>query len=344
MEEFATLVERLQAISAEVPVDAPWTAPNARELDSQTFQTWLESHNASAAAMEAFDAIFDLWGAESRDVSLLFTAFYIAAAGNAETPGTLAMLLDIEDGAQELRFQGGSQLIAIRMAEELGDALIRSAPVREIAWEGDTVRVTADGHVVEAQRAIVAIPPALAGVIRYAPQLPAPRAQLYQRWPMGSLMKTTAIYERPFWRDAGLNGNTLLAGRVLRSTFDNSPPSGQPGALLGFVSGSRSRWWSLRPEAERRADVLDDLADLFGEQALEPIDYFEQDWPSEEWSRGGPVAYMGPGVLFDYGSTMREPVGPIHWAGTETATWWTGYMEGAVQSGERAAREVLDTL
>ena len=161
---------------------------------------------------------------------------------------------------------------------------------------------------------------------------------------MGSLLKTTTIYDRPFWRDEGLSGSSMLSGRALRSTFDNTPDTGQPGAILGFVSGTRSRGWSLRPEDERRADVIADLADLFGERAAEPIDYFEQDWPSEEWSRGGPVAFTPPGVLLDFGSTMREPVGPIHWAGTETATYWTGYMEGAVQAGERAAREVLEAL
>ncbi len=343
-EEYAAIVEQLQAIAAQVPVDAPWTAPNAREWDAQTLHTWLESMGASAGTMQAFDGVSDLWGNEPRDVSLLFAAFYIAAAGDPQTPGTLARLLDVHDGAQELRFLGGSQLIPIRIAEELGDSVILSAPVREIAWEGGTVRVTAEGHTVEAQRVIVAIPPALAGAIRYTPQLPTPRAQLYQRWPMGSLMKTTTIYDRPFWRDEGLSGGSMLAGRVLRSTFDNTPDTGQPGAILGFVSGTRSRGWSLRPEDQRRADVIADLVGLFGPQAGEPIDYFEQDWPSEAWSRGGPVAYFGPGVLLDYGSTMREPVGPIHWAGTETATYWMGYMEGAVQSGECAAGEVLEDL
>ena len=83
---------------------------------------------------------------------------------------------------------------------------------------------------------------------------------------------------------------------------------------------------------------------LSSDDALSPTEYFEFDWPSEEWSRGGPVGYAGPGVLLDYLATLRAPVGPIHWAGTETATFWNGYMEGAVQAGERAATEVLGAL
>jgi monoamine oxidase len=131
----------------------------------------------------------------------------------------------------------------------------------------------------------------------------------------------------------------------VRSTFDNSPPAGHPGVIIGFVGGSRrARHWSLRSEAERRAEVLANFAAILGKEALNPSQYFEFDWPSEEWSRGGPVGYAGPGVLHDYSNTLRMPVGPIHWAGTETATFWNGYMEGAVQSGERVVREVLECL
>jgi monoamine oxidase len=343
-EEYAALAGSLQRMAAEVAVDAPWTAARAREWDSQTIHTWLRTNDATPAAMELFGSISDLWGAEPRDVSLLFFLFYIAAAGNEQTPGTLARLLDIRNGAQELRFKGGSQLLAIRIAESLGDAVILSAPVRAIDWQGRRVRVKADGHVIAAERVIVATPPALAAAIEYEPKLPTPRAQLYQRWPMGSLMKIEAVYDRPFWRDEGLSGNAVLGGGPIRTTFDNTPPTGSPGVFFGFVGGEYARRWSRIPPDERRAAVLANFASVIGDRALEPVDYFEVDWPSEEWSRGGPVAYAPPGVLLDFGSTIREPVGPIHWAGTETATFWNGYMEGAVRSGERAANEVLASL
>jgi monoamine oxidase len=342
--EYFEHVDRLQALSADVPVAAPWSAARAREWDSQTIQTWLEDNGASPPVQEAFAAVADLWGAEPRDVSLLFFLFYIAAAGNKQSAGTLERLLNIRDGAQELRFVGGSQLVALGIAEALGRRVVLSAPVREIDWSGRGVRVEADGLTVEAGRAIVAVPPPLAAEIRYEPQLPTPRAQLLQRFPMGSLIKVEAVYERPFWREAGLSGNSLLGPGPVRSTFDNTPPSGRPGVFFGFIGGAAARPWSLRPAAERRAAVLGDFARVIGDRALEPIDYFEVDWPSERWSRGGPVAYTGPGVLLDYGTTIRQPVGPIHWAGTETATFWNGYMEGAVRSGERAAREVLSVL
>ena len=102
--------------------------------------------------MEAFASVVDLWGAEPRDVSLLFALCYIAAAGDKKTPGTLERLLDIDQGAQELRFEGSSQVLAQRIAASLGDSVILSAPVREIDWSGGTVTVTADGHTVQASR------------------------------------------------------------------------------------------------------------------------------------------------------------------------------------------------
>lgn len=279
-----------------------------------------------------------------RDLSLLFVLFYIAAAGDESTPGTLERLLASQDGAQELRFVGGSQLLAIKMAEALGDRVHLATPARAITITPDDVLVEADTLSVTAARVIVATPPALAAGIRYTPRLPTLRAQLFQRFPMGSLMKVEAIYEEPFWRAEGLSGLSMMTGGVVNESFDNTPPSGAPGILLGFLSGDVSRGWSQRDPEERREAVLQNFAQIAGDRALSPIDYFEVDWPGNEWERGGPVAYTGPGVLLDYGSTIREPVGPIHWAGTETATYWNGYMEGAVQSGERAAAEVIAAL
>jgi monoamine oxidase len=339
--EYHKLVSLLDAMSREVPVDAPWTASNAAEWDSITLYSWLVANDASADALEAFSSVADLWGAETRDVSLLFALYYIAAAGNENTPGSLERLLDVDNGAQQYRFVGGSQLLAQLIAKELGKRVIFRSPVRAIEWSEGRVCLISDTMTVEAKHVILAISPALAAGIQYEPKLPTPRAQFLQRYPMGSLIKVEAVYDRPFWRDTKLSGVSVMAPGPVRSTFDNSPNSGHSGILIGFVGGERARQWTRLPDDERRDAVLGVFAAAFGNEALSPTEYFEFDWPSEQWSRGGPVGYAGPGVLLDYGSTIREPVGPIHWAGTEASTFWNGYMEGAVRSGERAAREVL---
>jgi monoamine oxidase len=130
----------------------------------------------------------------------------------------------------------------------------------------------------------------------------------------------------------------------VKLTFDSSPPSGRPGVLVAFVAGTHARRLSSHTAEERRRAVLDSLCQYFGEGARDPVDYVELDWSAEEWTRGCYGAHFPTGVWTQYGPALREPVGPLHWAGTETASEWNGYMEGAVQSGQRAAAEVLDHL
>ena len=113
-------------------------------------------------------------------------------------------------------------------------------------------------------------------------------------------------------------------------TFDNSPPGGSPGALVGFVGGADAREFAKLGASERRAGVLGSFEPLFGPKARAAERYIELDWAAEEWSGGGPVANFATGGWTASGPALREPVGPIHWAGTETATGWTGYIDGAV--------------
>jgi monoamine oxidase len=198
--------------------------------------------------------------------------------------------------------------------------------------------------VVRAKRVIVAAPPPMVLDIDWFPRLPVRRRQLMRSLDMGQLMKCDAIYSTPFWRDAGLNGFGINDAGAARAVFDNTPADGGPGVLLAFVGGSTWRTYGVLPKSERRAAVLQGFAAMFGEQALHPIDYVEHDWTKERWTGGGPTAIHAPGSLVELGPAIRTPHRRVHWAGTETSTYWSGYMEGAVRSGERAAVEVLDRL
>jgi monoamine oxidase len=188
------------------------------------------------------------------------------------------------------------------------------------------------------------VPPTLAGRISYDPPLPARRDQLTQRMPQGTVIKTMAVYERPFWREQGLSGQATSDLGPARVVFDNSPPDGNPGVLLGFLEGRLARQWGARPAAERREAILAGHARLFGERAARPERFIERVWSEEEWTRGCYGCLMTTGGWTEYGSALRIPIGPLHWAGAETATVWNGYMDGAVQSGERAATEILSAL
>jgi monoamine oxidase len=285
-----------------------------------------------------------IFGAEPRDLSLLFVLFYIASSGDEQHPGTFERNFDTRDGAQMWRLDGGSQALTIKMARELGPRVVLSSPVRRIVHAAGRVRVDSDRYSVDAKRVIVAIPPTLAGRIDYHPILPPERDQLTQRMAQGTLTKVTAVYDKPFWRADGLSGSAVSTDGLVSATFDDSPESGAPGVLFGFVGGDSARAYNAMSPQEGRDAVLGEFAALFGAKAKSPASYFDTRWTGEQWTRGCPVAIAGPGTLLAYGEWLRRPIGRIHWAGTETSTYWNGYMDGAVRSGERAAQEVLDAL
>jgi monoamine oxidase len=342
----AAVVTLLDQMSQDVPVDKPWASSKADEYDRQTLDSWIRAHSTGnpdfmSIVQAATNAIF---GAEPRDLSLLYTLFYIAASGNESNPGTFERNFNTGDGAQESRFKGGAYQIPLKVAGELGSAITQSAPVRRISQTGSGVTVVSDAGTVTGKRVIVAIPPALAGRIAYDPILPPLRDQLTQRIPQGTLMKFEAIYDTPWWRDKGLTGQAVSGQGAIRVTFDITPEDGAPGILMGFIGGHEARVWEQRSPSDLNSECLNNLARLFGVEAQTARDTVSFNWSTEEWNRGCPVAIIGPGTLTDFGTELRKPVGRIHWAGTETSTYWNGYMDGAVRSGERAAEEALAAL
>ena len=334
--EVGLLLRRLNRMAAQVPPEAPWRAPKAADWDSQTFASWMRRNVRTGVARDVLRlAIIGVWAAEPRDVSLLHVLFYIRSAGSIE------ILTDAEGGAQQDRIVGGSQLISLRMAEELGPTSIElGSPVRSIRHSDAGVTVVSDRITVSARRAIVAVPPTLAGRIAYEPALPALRDGLSQRMAQGSVVKCMAVYERPFWRERGLSGAVTSVTGPVSVGFDNSPPDGSPGVLLGFFEGRAAREAMDLSRDQRRRIVSECFGRFFGPEAARPVDYIDKAWGADEWSRGCYGGFMPPGAWSDHGVALRQPIGPIHWAGAETATVWNGYMDGAVGSGQEAAHAV----
>ena len=341
--EMTATVALLDQMSTEVPVDAPWRADKAAEYDGQTLETWIRDHTATERFRRLVPAVTrPVFGAEPRELSLLFVLFYIAASGNESTPGTFERNFNTKDGAQMWRFEGGSQRIAELVAAPLDVRL--GTVARRIVQNADGVSVECDELTVNGQRVIVAIPPTLAGRLEYEPALPAGRDQLTQRLGQGTLTKVTAVYDTPFWRAKGLTGTAVNADGLVNATFDDSPESGSPGIIFGFVGGDSARAYEALSPAAGRARVLSEFVTLFGPEAASPKAFYDTRWTNEPFTRGCPVAIAGPGTLLAYGDRTRPPQGRIHFAGTETSTFWNGYMDGAVRSGERAAAEALSEL
>lgn len=333
-------LRRFNSIADSVPLDAPWRAPDAALLDGQTFESWIRANLRTELGRTYFriatEAVFST---QSSDLSALHAAFYAHSGADLET------LLSVERGAQQDRVVGGTIRISEAMAAQLGDRVRLGAAARRIVHDRDEVRVELrDGETFDADRVIVTLPPTLAGRLEYAPALPSWRDQLTQRVPAGSVIKLHVVYPEPFWRDEGLTGQAASDEAPVKVTFDNTPPEGRPGIIVGFMEGDDGRIWARRTEAERRAAATACLVRYFGPRAAEPVEYVERDWMAEEFSRGCYGAHFTPGVWTAYGPALREPIGPIHWAGAECATVWNGYMEGAVRSGEQVADDVVAAL
>lgn len=327
---------RFERVCRRVPVDEPWTSPIADILDSKTLDQWLRYVHASAGTRDLMTIMARVtWGCEPDAVSMLHAVRYVKAAGG------LGRMLDVEGGAQQDRFPGGTQQIAIRMAEELGPRVVLDAAVRTIERQTDgTLEVTSVKGTVTAKAVIVAIPPEHRKGIAFLPELPPEYGKLAQHWPQGNLSKAYAAYETPFWRANGCSGEALSDEGPVFITFDVSPGDSDvqgPGVLLGFTD---SRTFDPLPPADRRDRALTGFAALFGDAALHPIDYLDHCWSAEQFAPGGPTAAVPPGSWTTYGPWLRKPVDGIHWAGTETADTWTGFLDGAIRSGQRAADEV----
>jgi monoamine oxidase len=343
--DLVQLVTEIDNLASQVPIDAPWTWSKAAEYDNQSADTWIRANTADPnTAIELVDLFFDsAFGGIAAEVSMLYVLAQIAGFGDPQNVGTIERGISSQGGAQNSRLHGGSQDISIRAAAQLGKRVVLSAPVRRIEQSKSSATVISDKGTWKAKRVIVAVPPQLAAEIEWTPLLPAIQDAMRRRMTLGTLMKIHAVYPTPFWREDPGVWMALKPGGVVPEMFDNTPPEGTPGVLMGFHGGHSWRQYANDP-AGRRHGALSDFAQAFGSRCLNPIDYFEQDWTSEQWSRGCPVSVVAPGVVTEFLPNLIVPFGRVHWAGTETATYWNGYMDGAVSSGQRAASEVLHEL
>ena len=333
-------IASIDRMAKTIPLDAPWAAPNAAALDARTVASWIESrlNVPSRMAREMLHlTVSGLFASDTAEVSLLNVLHHLHSAGG------FANQTNIEGGVQQDRITGGMQTMADRIVKRLGDAVRLDMPVREIRQDAGAVDLIADGLTVRAGRAIVAIPPSLAGHIRYAPKLPAERALLLQRLPAGWTYKFTLVYDDPFWRSDGLSGESIGLGSPIELSIDACGATSPPGILNAFSAGPHARALARLAPAARRTLVLDDMKARFGPKAAQVRQYVETEFADEEWTRGCFMAHYAPGVLTQFGYVIREPVGCIHWAGTETSPVMNGFIDGAVRSGERAAAEVLGT-
>lgn len=366
--DLAGAQEKIHALAAAIDPTAPWEevelpllgpGKTTRDADMMTTMTWLDQNVTNDTAKALLTALLsNIFGLHPGAVSMLHLITQIATTPNR----ALQDLTGTGPGeAENRRVVGGAGGAAKAIAQHLGNAVILRAPVTEIRQTSDFVFVTSDRVTVRARKVIVAIPTALINQIRFDPPLPQNRAQLQQRFPGGAVWKFWLVYDEAFWRQPqpdlpeGLTGESLAPGSMATVTLDAGRGEGRPtpGLLNTFVTGDAARRIASMTRAARRELIVGEIVKRFGAQAAqlsrnivypptgEP--FVEKNWGQDPWTRGGYAGVPGPGVLAGegFGPALRAPVGRIHWAGVDTATRWYASMDGAVQSGERAAAEVL---
>jgi monoamine oxidase len=337
------VLRALDRMAETVPVDAPWLTPEADVWDRLTVGQWYDGQGLSPVARTLLEiCTVGILGVPTVEVSLLCLLFNVAVCGVSAD-----LLAESEGGAQTRRFVGGTSQVPLRLAAALGDRVLLDSPVLTIDYTEDRISVTCRGGlVVDGRQVIVALSPTLAGRIMYDPPLPGMRDQLTQRMPNASAHKMFAVYDEPFWRADGLNGQFISEAGPARMSNDSCLPdeADGPGIILAFLEGESARVAGRWPAEQRHSALRAELGRHFGPRAAQPQRIVEGSWADREWTRGCYNANTGPCGLLHFGAALSKPVGPIKWAATETASAWSGYMEGAVEAGQRAAREALEGI
>lgn len=340
----AAEIERLVAVVDEyvatVDPARPWEAPGAAALDETSFRAWLHTLSDDRVATDNVELF--IAGAMLTKPAHAFSA--LQALLMAASAGSFTNLVDA-DFILDKRVVGGMQQVSERLAERLGDDVQLDAPVRTLRWDDDGVVAVADGGIeVRARQALVAVPPPLYSRISYQPPLPRRQHQLHQHLSMGFVIKVHAVYDRPFWRGAGLSGTAFSPYELVHEAYDNTSHGSEQGTLVGFVSDVHADDVFALSAEERKARVLASLARYYGDEALRPVVYYESDWGTEEWTRGAYAASFDLGGLVRYGADQRAAVGPIRFASSDLAGHGYQHVDGAVRMGREAAAEILASL
>ncbi|WP_395020556.1 flavin monoamine oxidase family protein [Dongia sp.] len=335
--EYKQGLKRLYDAMDKIAED-PWESADARDLDSMTFATWVDQEPTGPRARASFFRMPGAYyGALAEEISALELIHKLKSCG-----GPLWMSDAVEGG--QSRHMMGSQMVSEGMARELGDAVKPSSPVRRITTAGERVTVEAEAGTWKCKYVVCATSPAMISQISFDPPLPAKRRLLHQRFANGRNTKAVIIYEKPFWRARGLNGNVIATDGSLTAAYDLGGENPDRGILITLFTGTPAyRMDELAPE-QRKQRVLGLLAQALGEEALKPAEYMDQVWADEPWSGGASSPFMLPGAMTTIGPELREPCGPIYWAGTHMSKEFRGYMEGALSAAENAAERISERL
>ena len=322
-----------------------------QKYDSITVEQWLNSTLTDKEAIEQYKAaIRGIVYAEPSQLSFLFWLNYVKSAN-----GSAMHLVETKNGAQDSKIIGGAQSVCNSMLKYIGfDAVKLQHCVTKIEQSNkDYIAVHCSNHTTfKCKHLLCSIPPALYSKIEWKPQLSVQRMKIGRNMAMAYILKTNVFYKTAFWRTDGLNGLSFCCGEKQNNnspiivTFDDCKPDGSVPSLMGLTL-NRSKYMNMSAE-QRKQSVLEQYCRIFkNKKAItECIGYFEKIWSTEEYSLGGPVGVTKCNVLSsEYWKVLKQNRnGQIFFCGTELADQWMGYIDGAIQCGEKEAHKIAQIL
>ncbi|MGY6523065.1 MAG: flavin monoamine oxidase family protein [Mongoliitalea sp.] len=334
------VMKKMEKMAASIDLNQPWAHSNAKEYDSISLEAFISKNCKTKACKKVIRlACETVFASEMNEISLLHALFYIRSGTDLNT------LVSIKNGAQQHRIQGGMGTIAERMAKAFEGSILLSHAVSKIEQGDSSVTVYTEKVSFTAKKLIIAIPPPLAAKINFNPMLPANKRQVMDRIAMGQVGKCFMIYKKPFWREKGFSGQVLADEQSpFQTLFDASPNDGSIGIILGFTIAERCKAYFAHVKKDRQKAMEKQLVSYFGAEASTPIRYEDFTMTDEAWSRGCYAGLYPTGAWTGFQDAYRETTGRIHWAGTEAATRWFGYIEGAVLAGEKTATDIILSL
>ena len=325
----------VRSLARRVNPRNPWAMHDAATWDSVTVAAFLERRVPSARARRWVETLLrSEFCVELDSMSMLTLATEFARSGG------FASVIG-EGSAQQDLFVDGADRLPSLMAAEL-EVRLNQAVLR-ISRTDRGLRVETADHEYEARRVIMATPPHLVRQIAFEPELPQSLNTHLEQLHMGRVIKMWAIYDTPFWRRSNDSGTVLMPDGPATVVTDASQPGG-PGQLCILACAANADDLARVTPAERRRTVLASLERIFGTEASRPVAWREKVWTDDPWALGGYSAVPAPGTSDAHSTSAWKPWQGIHWAGTEVAEEWSGYFEGAIRSGEAAARQVIASI
>lgn len=327
---------KIKKMLRQISVAEPWRRP---DLDRVSAFEWIQNSTwLDESAAYWINIVEQAMCCDPKNVSILEVFHNLATIGD----------LDLLEGAEHSYFPEGLSTVFQRMAMDLGEIVRTAEPVVAVSHQALEVQVATSKNTYRGRAVVFALPPQLMSKIELNSEdslaLPLNEmSALGEKTVTGDVVKMIAVYERPWWREAGLTGTVASRDGALQFLIDSSDETSNKGILVGLVAGRRAGELDGLSLEGKKQVFLSQVEKTLG-RGPAPEQFYSHDWSQDEFARGGYASRRSLGDWTASRGLLQEPAGRLFFAGTERAHQWRGYIEGALESGERVAQGVENFL